>query len=726
MEHSAKARGEMLGRARPVWFRVTESEQRMNWLKSMIKKRILVRDIDSFLKSQEVKIRSDEESIREEERDILLGLMDVKLKDEKKNYRRLVRNREDMRKLIKKECENNDKKYLTFMRKIRRETNDRKRELVEKYKKKIEHLGEIRKKEEEKRKYKVEVPEEIKIFKDCVIFDEAKFSAMRKAEIGNLTIGKVKIDDDERAALSLPPNFAILKFLDEEEQERDIELGLSKLRLEARNIEEKNKLGNIEYEASEGKRIRLDCEIESREKEKERELYEAKERQIFNPIEKTFDFSKRRVTDMKECSKIHLPKPLKANEEGELEMIREVLMNEFKKYKREKEEEFEKRREERQKKRRNIFTEEREKNKKRQRKRINEEKIDKRESRENKDMGEEENNGMKEKIENRESKKEKNRNQEGENLTMKEKRGVQKLKERIKEGEIVVLKTDKSGKLVICDKEEYLKMGKSKIVEDRKLERGEIKKIEEKINDHTRMITKIFNIGESHKHLKRVQESVITHSEISAPMYYLYKDHKKEPGWRPVVSGCNSNTVGLSNILSDIIESVCNSISDPYEVISSEDMLYRISKCNKEIREEIEEKKKVDKDWDWREKYLLLGSDVEALFPSLSAQRTARIVREQVTKSKIIWENIDPKWLCLYIHLNREESSGLSEVLHLLPKRTPGRRGKEAGMGSLEAKRREVRESGEGNWVWPETLPTEKETRELIGIAMEIAVKTLF
>ena len=50
MEHSAKARGEMLGRARPVWFRVTESEQRMNWLKSMIKKRILVRDIDSFLK----------------------------------------------------------------------------------------------------------------------------------------------------------------------------------------------------------------------------------------------------------------------------------------------------------------------------------------------------------------------------------------------------------------------------------------------------------------------------------------------------------------------------------------------------------------------------------------------------------------------------------------------------------------------------------------------------
>ena len=125
----------MLGKARPVWFRVLESEQRMSWLKSMVRKRILVRDIESFLKSQEVKLRSEEETIREEERDILLGLMNIKLKDEKKNYRRLVKQREDMRKLIKKECESNEKKYLTFIRKLRREIRERKSELTEKYKK---------------------------------------------------------------------------------------------------------------------------------------------------------------------------------------------------------------------------------------------------------------------------------------------------------------------------------------------------------------------------------------------------------------------------------------------------------------------------------------------------------------------------------------------------------------------------------------------------------------
>ena len=90
------------------------------------------------------------------------------------------------------------------------------------------------------------------------------------------------------------------------------------------------------------------------------------------------------------------------------------------------------------------------------------------------------------------------------------------------------------------------------------------------------MILKIVNAGEEHGHFKRITDSKIVHSETSAPMYYMYKDHKKEGGWRPVVSGCNSNTLGLSNLLSDLVESLCGAVSDPYEVISSDDMLARL------------------------------------------------------------------------------------------------------------------------------------------------------
>ena len=162
-------------------------------------------------------------------------------------------------------------------------------------------MSEIGKREEEKRT-KIEVPEKIEIFKDCAIFNEEKFSKRKEAIIGKLTIGDVKINDDKRAALCLHPNFAIQKCLEEEKQERDVELGLTKLRLEAQNREEKEKIGNIEYEVSEGKRIRLEIEAETREKEKERDIMDAKEHQIYDPVHQVFDFSKRRVTDMKENS----------------------------------------------------------------------------------------------------------------------------------------------------------------------------------------------------------------------------------------------------------------------------------------------------------------------------------------------------------------------------------------------------------------------------------------
>ena len=64
----------------------------------------------------------------------------------------------------------------------------------------------------------------------------------------------------------------------------------------------------------------------------------------------------------------------------------------------------------------------------------------------------------------------------------------------------------------------------------------------------------------------------------------MYKDHKVEGGYRPVVSGCSSNTLGLSNTLSEIVESICMAVESPYEVISGEDMLSRVSKCNERLK----------------------------------------------------------------------------------------------------------------------------------------------
>jgi hypothetical protein len=56
--------------------------------------------------------------------------------------------------------------------------------------------------------------------------------------------------------------------------------------------------------------------------QKQLEEIEAKSRQVFDPEEGIYDDRKRRVTDLKECSRVTLPKPLPPAEEALIEMRR--------------------------------------------------------------------------------------------------------------------------------------------------------------------------------------------------------------------------------------------------------------------------------------------------------------------------------------------------------------------------------------------------------------------
>ena len=116
------------------------------------------------------------------------------------------------------------------------------------------------------------------------------------------------------------------------------------------------------------------------------------------------------------------------------------------------------------------------------------------------------------------------------NLTRKENRGLRELKQRVKDGEIVILKTDKSGKLTVMKLGEYDKLGKEKCLGDKKIEREEIRRIERRINDHTKMWCKMLNSGANHDHLQRIISSKKSSSENTAPKYLMYEDHKLEGG----------------------------------------------------------------------------------------------------------------------------------------------------------------------------------------------------
>ena len=99
---STLKRGTLLGVMKPVWLKTTESEERIRWLRQMIGKNLLVRDLEAFLKSTSKQLRSDEIKIREEEREVVMKLMIVKRNDERRKLRELQREKESLRRIIHK------------------------------------------------------------------------------------------------------------------------------------------------------------------------------------------------------------------------------------------------------------------------------------------------------------------------------------------------------------------------------------------------------------------------------------------------------------------------------------------------------------------------------------------------------------------------------------------------------------------------------------------------
>ena len=117
------------------------------------------------------------------------------------------------------------------------------------------------------------------------------------------------------------------------------------------------------------------------------------------------------------------------------------------------------------------------------------------------------------------------------------------------------------------------------------------------------------------------------------------------------MSGYDSHTLGLSNIVSDLLEAVCKSVEDPFEVISTEDMLARIKECNEKVKEMRDAKiARAETPNETEEDLIIFGSDVVVLFPSMSATQTGEIVRRHVEKLPLICASVP-----VYCHKQRQD-----------------------------------------------------------------------
>jgi hypothetical protein len=116
--------------------------------------------------------------------------------------------------------------------------------------------------------------------------------------------------------------------------------------------------------------------------------------------------------------------------------------------------------------------------------------------------------------------------------------------------------------------------------------------------------------------------------------------------------------------------------------------------------------------------------DVEKLYPSLKAEKVAKVVAEEYRASELKIE-VDTMALGLYlaIMVGREVlvRMGLGEVTHRRKKGEEGP-GRKIGITTAEVTQETVKEENK-LFVPPERSPTQEEDREMVALALEIAIK---
>ena len=304
----------------------------IEFIKTKMERDLVMRDIMKFGQIVEEKLRAESSKDEELGRKTLIEIMKVKLTDEKRCYREHKKIREAIRDYVRRKF--GRKYYNTLLEKMKPSLERRRGDLREKYKNKIEHLAAHR--ESEKREKLEIIPLGLEKYASCNVFNKEKMYSMKPQEISHKMIGEINISEEERAVLNLNTKFAVLKRLNQIDMEQDLELGLAKIRYVVTRINKRIREEEIQETNYGTSKMRKRMKLEERNEEDEKEIIEnAKSRQIFDPLTFKFNYTKKCATDLKENKSVSLPKGVDDKIESEMRILRELMMSEFKKYKRE-------------------------------------------------------------------------------------------------------------------------------------------------------------------------------------------------------------------------------------------------------------------------------------------------------------------------------------------------------------------------------------------------------
>ena len=218
---------------------------------------------------------------------------------------------------IIKETRNNGEK----LREKLREKNVRKiEELEKKYGGKIEVFEELTEKENEEYG-------EAKLFQENC---DMRGEVLREPEVVRGKDEVIMLSEEEKQVLALGPKFCVRKRLNEEEFDVDLEECIAKVKWEMMGEDMKNE---GEKDLADVAIMAIHSDEEKEEIREYEEMMEARQRMVYEAEGKTWSYSRKRVTDTKGNSMVILPGRRKNfQEEANLEMLRAEMRGCFREY----------------------------------------------------------------------------------------------------------------------------------------------------------------------------------------------------------------------------------------------------------------------------------------------------------------------------------------------------------------------------------------------------------
>ena len=218
---------------------------------------------------------------------------------------------------------------------------------------------------------------------------------------------------------------------------------------------------------------------------------------------------------------------------------------------------------------------------------------------------------------------------------------------RVKDREIVVMPTDKSGRLSVNTRDNYMELMNTHVQEDAVITLEQQRQLERECNGHTAQWRRIICLGDkwngSGQHLARVGSALRTRNSMVPPMYGLPKDHKPlTPGredlghpLRPVCGATECINGPLSNLLTEILTVVGDMADvDVQNALSTEEVMEALTELN-------------TRSHTFR-RLVVMSMDVDSMFPRLNREKVASIVAEEFLRSGLKVE-VDPVELGLYL-----------------------------------------------------------------------------